>query len=120
MKVRISDETLTFRLNDEDLESLAVHHSLKQKLDLTPTTSLTFRLTAKPLAQDFELLHTPDQVEVQVSENYLKLWKPGAQFEWHRGLKNPDIRIKIEKDLKPRRSQSDASKGKEGRHEQKA
>lgn len=102
MKLRISKQSLRFRLNPQDIEALQVQKSLGERLMITPQTEWSYALTLNSVHSP-QVLSKNSHIEIQVPENDFIPWLQGKEIEWSFEQQNPELSISIEKDLKPNR-----------------
>lgn len=102
MKVRLTESSLRFRLNPEDLAKLKENGTLQMNLALTPEQSIVFSLV---LQGSVSVLHLAGaSLLFCAPEAELLAWMDSKDLSWEYTQVHPSLTVWVEKDAKPHRN----------------
>jgi hypothetical protein len=101
MKVRIADQRIVFRLNDDARNRLLVDKSIYSRLDFG-NSRLTFQITLAKEGAKLQLHFEKNEVNVLIPEAYMDQWD-AVKLGFEEVIVSPEgkeMTLIIEKDLK--------------------
>jgi len=101
MKVRLEDQRIVFRLNDEARTNLVHDKKIRTEVDFG-NGALAFQLELSSAVSSLKMNFDKNEINVLMPENYIHLWdKIKVGFEEDVKLDNgKEVNLIIEKDLK--------------------
>jgi hypothetical protein len=103
VKIRLSSNSIRYRVSASELASLSENASLQEVIATTPGKSWTFEIRMNPEGETMSFIHDEDSARVSLPNAWLSPWKMGKKIGYEMKLeRGPDLaafRVLVERDL---------------------
>ena len=105
MKIRLSSQSIRFRLSPEDLSRLARHETLVEEIVVAKGLSWKFELSTASGLKSGSVEANGTHLVLRMPEAETLSWLESKSLSWEYKQKNPHLELYVEKDVKPDRDE---------------
>ena len=105
MKIRLSSQSIRFRLNPEDLTQLANRQNIIETISVTDGLKWQFELQVVAGLESGKAEFAGTRLILELPETEILSWLESKSLNWEYKQTHPNLEFSVEKDVKPDRDE---------------